>query len=91
MKVAETLWARHQSENTHSESTRALYTYGITVMQAELDWLTQFVEDWRKRHPVVERDEIRDDNERTQTPLHHRTVDADVGKQIQKLKRPKAE
>ncbi|MEO8397354.1 MAG: hypothetical protein ABI700_30435, partial [Chloroflexota bacterium] len=91
LQVTETVWARHQKEARASESTRALYTHGIVVMRAELDWLTTFIEQWRKDHPVVDRDEARDDNERTQTPLHHRTVDADDGKRIQKLKRPRAE
>ena len=91
LHVAETVWARHQKEARASESTRALYTHGIAVMQAELDWLTTFIEQWRKDHPVVDRDEAREDNDRTQTPLHHRTIDADAGKKIQKLKRPRAE
>ena len=91
LQIAETVWARHEKESRASESTRALYTHGIAVMKAELDWLTTFIEQWRNDHPVVERDEVRDDNERTQTPLHHRTIEADEGKKIQKLKRPRAE
>jgi hypothetical protein len=91
LQVAETVWGRHQNEMVVSESTRALYTHGIAMMKAELDWLNSFIDEWRARHPVVERDEAREDNDRTQTPLHHRTLDADAGKQIQKLKRPRAE
>jgi len=91
LQVAETVWARHQNEMAVSESTRALYTHGIAMMKAEIDWLTHFIDEWRAHHPVVERDEPREDNERTQTPLHHRTVDADAGKRIQKIKPPRAE
>ena len=91
LEMAEMLWARHQSEDSSSESTEALYSHGIAMMRAELGWLTEFMEAWHARHPVVERDESKDTDEGTQTPLHRRTVSADKGKQIQRIKRPKVE
>ncbi len=91
LHAAEVLWERRQREETPSEGTAALYTHGIVVMQAELGWLTQFVEDWHKRHPNIERDEVHPAADQTQTPIHRHTVAMDQGRQLQKLKRPKQE
>ena len=91
LQMAETLWARHQTDEVRSESAQALYPHGIALMQAELDWLNHFIEDWRTRHPAVTREESSEIDLGSTTPLHHPTVHSDAGKQIQKIKRPKAE
>jgi len=96
LQMAETLWARHQeavqaAQESHSEGVQALYTHGIAVMQAELDWLNGFIEEWRVRHPAVAREETSEIDTSATTPLHHPTLKADEGKQLQKIKRPKAE
>jgi DNA-binding PadR family transcriptional regulator len=91
LQSAETVWARRQREEMPSDGTQALYSHGIAVMRAELDWLTGYIDDWLARHPVVERDDSHETDDSTQTPLHRRTASADRDKQIQRLKRPKDE
>lgn len=91
LHAAEALWARRQQEPIEESGTEALYAYGIAMMQAELAWLSSFIDDWRAKHPMVERDEQRETEESTRTPLHRRTVSADHDKQLQKVKRPKQE
>ncbi len=89
LRSAEALWERRQHEETPTPGTEALYSHGIAMMQAELAWLTAFIEQWRERHPAVERDEPHElDDGRTQTPLHRRTVIDDPEKKIQRIKRP---
>lgn len=86
-------WERHQKEDDPlvSDHIRALYTHSIAVMQAELEWLTEFIDDWKVRYPAVERPTeetgISDPN-RAATQLHHQTMEADPAKMIQRLKRP---
>lgn len=91
LQSTEAHWARRQSEEAPSQGTQALYSHGIAMMRAELDWLSNFIDEWRVRHPMVERDEARESDESTQTPLHRRTVNDDHDKQLQRLKRPKVE
>jgi DNA-binding PadR family transcriptional regulator len=90
LHAAEALWARRQREESPSEGTLALYTHGITMMQAELGWLSAFIDEWRAQHPVVEREEAAVDTDSgAATAVHHPTEDADRGKKIQQIKRPK--
>ena len=60
-------------------------------MRAELDWLDGFVDDWKKRHPVVVRDTAADADGGATTPLHRPTAVNDPAKQVQRLKPPKGE
>jgi DNA-binding PadR family transcriptional regulator len=87
--AAEVVWERRQHEEALTEGTEALYTHGLAVMRTELDWLTGFTEDWKARHPNVERDETRSTDEHAQTLVHRPTLDSDQGKRIQKIHRPK--
>ena len=89
LESAQALWERRQHEETPSEGTQALYTHGIVLMQAELGWLNQFIEDWRVRHPAVDPDEPPDGDGAPATQVHHPTSKVEREKQIQKLKRPK--
>ncbi len=91
LQSAEALAERRIQEESDSEAAQAFYSHGIALMRAELDWLTHFIDDWRVRHPAVEHDDAHDGDESTQTPMHRRTVSANRGTEIQKLKRPKAE
>jgi DNA-binding PadR family transcriptional regulator len=93
LETIERSWERHQQEETPAEHIRALYTHSIAVMRAELDWLTHFIEDWRKRYPEVDRLSSRSpadpdsDTTKVVTRLSRRTT-PDPAKLIQKLKRP---
>ena len=89
LQSAQALWSRRQQDETPAEGTEALYSHGITMMQAELDWLTRYIDEWREHHPVVERDEPREADDDNKTLLHQRTVSADRDKQLQRVKRPK--
>jgi DNA-binding PadR family transcriptional regulator len=82
-------WDRRQREEKLTEGTEALYTHGLAVMRAELDWLTKFLEDWQVRHPNIERDDAPVSDDQAQTLVHRPTVDIDQGRQLQKIKRPK--
>lgn len=93
LQSAEALLARRQGEESPSDGTLAMYSHGIAIMRAELAWLASYIDEWRDRHPALaEHDSARQaDPDVTQTPLHQRTVSADRDKQLQRLKRPKAE
>jgi DNA-binding PadR family transcriptional regulator len=91
MHSAEKVWERRQREEMPTDGTEALYTHGLAVMRAELEWLMHFIEDWRVRHPSIERDDTHSTDEHAQTLVHRPTVKADQGGQLQKIKRPKKE
>jgi DNA-binding PadR family transcriptional regulator len=86
-------WERHQKDDDPlvSDHIRALYTHSMAIMKAELDWLLDFIEDWKIRYPAVERPTeetgVNEPN-RAATQIHHVTVDSDPAKMIQRLKRP---
>lgn len=95
LDAVEKSWERHQKgDPSHTpDDIRALYTHSITLMRAELDWLTHFIQDWRTRYPGVE--DRPDTQPRTAevaphaaaTQMHRRTTPEPV-KMLQKLRRP---
>jgi DNA-binding PadR family transcriptional regulator len=84
-------WERHQKDKSDGDHIRALYTHSIAVMQAELNWLESFLEDWRTRYPGVERDDKKGDDaidvNSAVTRVSSRTTSGDPAKMIQRLKR----
>lgn len=86
-------WTRHQlEENQHSRDyVRALYTHSIALMEADLQWITSFLEDWRKRYPGVEKEHIpppdSQESSSATTALHKQTT-PDPLKVLQRLQRP---
>lgn len=77
IEAAQQTWQRHQKSEDHPEDcTRALYTHALTVMQAEQDWLRDFLRDWQARYPAV--------TARNEAKAEHRDPH-----QLQKIKRPK--
>jgi DNA-binding PadR family transcriptional regulator len=98
LHAAQEDWERRQSEAAAPEGTplpdgtRALYSHGIALMQAELGWLNGFIDDWRTRYPNVEQDETHaasaDGAADAPTRLHSPTANLDQGKQIQRIHRP---
>lgn len=68
-------FAQHKDTGAHAHHIRALYTHSIAVMKAELQWLADFLADWRERYPAAttNRHSAADDDT-AQTPLHRRTT-----------------
>ena len=93
LQSAEALWSRREHDESPSDGTLALYSHGIAMMQAELAWLTGYIDEWLARHPVLERDGAHetDDSGSPQTLIHQPTLNSDRDKQMQRLKRPKQE
>jgi DNA-binding PadR family transcriptional regulator len=82
LESAQQTWKRHQHvEDTALDDTRALYTHALTVMQAELDWLRDFLKDWRERYPAATAKDVPDDSTRPGMDPH----------QLQRLRRPPME
>jgi DNA-binding PadR family transcriptional regulator len=87
-------WARHQLEqNQHTRDyVRALYTHNISLMEADQQWISAFLEDWRKRYPGVEKEHLpplpgEEDASAAATTLHKQTS-PDPLKVLQRLQRP---
>jgi len=96
LQAIEQSWQAHQRDDEAdvAQHISALYTHSIALMQAELDWLTQFVEDWVARYPAVREPDERNGTEevpqhRAKTAFHKRTP-PEPAKLIQKLRRPGA-
>lgn len=53
-EVIKQSWEQQLKENNLEHHIRALYTHSITIMEADLAWLGDFLEDWQKRHPELE-------------------------------------
>ncbi len=95
LEAVEKSWERHQKEDAPNvaDYIRALYTHSISVMRAELDWLTQFTEDWRQRYPAVE---DRPDSQARRPEAEqgagvtriNRHTSPEPAKMIQRLRRP---
>ena len=88
------IWENHQqSEDIDKRhDLRALYTHSINRMEADLNWLTDFLADWRERYPGVEKHPMveasGDDNiNSAETKLHRRTPPNPL-KMLQRLQRP---
>lgn len=94
LQATEAFWSRRQHDAQQpADNIRALYTHGIAVMRAELDWLKSFLEDWRQRHAVEAEAVVlvADDaaySESAKTQLHHPTNTVDRGKHMQQFRRP---
>jgi DNA-binding PadR family transcriptional regulator len=95
LALVEKSWERRQSDEAESlaEHISALYTHSIAIMRAEIEWLEQFIVDWKARYPDMEQS--------NRSPNHH-VAQAKVtrmgepttinrAKMLQKLKRPKQE
>jgi DNA-binding PadR family transcriptional regulator len=87
-------WARHHTEeNNHNRDyVRALYTHSIALMEADLQWIGEFLDDWRTRYPGVEKDHanpsmLEQDSSSAGTSLHKQTA-PDPLKVLQRLQRP---
>lgn len=90
LDAVEKAWANHQADGHNADHITALYTHSIALMHADLEWLTNFLEEWRAKYPNVERAELREDDtdpHKALTRMNPRTVQSDPAKMIQRLKR----
>jgi DNA-binding PadR family transcriptional regulator len=88
-EAIEKTWARYQQNEPTPDHIRAMYTHSLALMQAELAWLTNFLEDWRQRYPFKTTDEMRQAEVDPQaTHIHQSTEVNDPAKMLQRIKRP---
>jgi DNA-binding PadR family transcriptional regulator len=88
--LAERLWGIQQTAPAVPDQTRALYTHGIAMMRAELNWLDTFINDWRERYPAVEREAASDTQESHSAPTQIHSPTVNKAKQMQRIpRRPK--
>jgi DNA-binding PadR family transcriptional regulator len=87
----EKAFARHKQDHPDGEHIHALYTHSISMMRAELEWMSAFLADWKARYPGVERDDNHNppeiDSNSAVTRMNPRTAQSDPAKMIQRLKR----
>ena len=86
--TTEQQWERHQQEGHITDQQHALYTHGIAVMRSELEWLEEFIDEWRLRYPAVET-EVTSDEDSKPTQIHRRTAPLNPAKLVQRVQRPK--
>jgi DNA-binding PadR family transcriptional regulator len=89
LEAAKTSWESHlKNDKAHvTEHVSALYTHSIALMQSELEWMRNFLEDWSKRYPVVVKPNPEEDDAADVTLMHsHKSLDP--AQVIRRLKRP---
>lgn len=86
--ATEQQWERHQQDGRITDQQHALYTHGIAVMRAELEWLEAFIEEWRRRYPAVEAETSSQEVSKP-TQIHRRTAPLNPAKLVQRVQRPK--
>ena len=94
LQAVETAWTEHRANDPDpvNDHIRALFTHSIAIMTAELQWLTEFLEDWKGRYPGVERDKPASaadvEASAASTRIHYRES-SDPAQMLQRLKRPR--
>jgi DNA-binding PadR family transcriptional regulator len=96
LQAVESSWGHHQQEDAPdvADHIRALYTHSIALMTAELEWLEVFIEDWRERYDLQERNIAPEDAaEQSSDPhlastIRHQKPPSEPAKMIQRLRRP---
>ena len=77
------------------DQVRALYSHGLAMMKAEMNWLQEFVADWAERYPAVKHptDEVSVNEVVTphnvETQIHRQLPPDDPAKIVQRMRRPK--
>jgi len=93
LTIVEKSWARHQKEDNQAVAAHisALYTHSIAIMRAEIEWLEQFIIDWKERYPDFDKPKTAPNRLLIEAKVtrvgEHTTVNR--AKMLQKLKRPK--
>ena len=95
LTIVEQSWERHQVDNAENgaEHIAALYTHSMAMMRAEIEWLEQFIADWKKRHPDMgsSRKPSNALIEQAKVTRVGQPTTINRAKMLQKLKRPKQE
>lgn len=82
-------YERHLKEPNPALHITSLYTHSIALMKAEMEWMSQFLEDWKEQHPGA--DEAPANEEvaaaRAVTRINPRNAQSEPAKMIQRLKR----
>ena len=94
LELVHDLWKKHQQADDieKRDDLRALYTHSISRMESDLQWLNDFLADWRDRSPSGEKDlnaEVNSDDNSTvgRTQLHLKPPPNPL-KMLQRLQRP---
>jgi DNA-binding PadR family transcriptional regulator len=81
-------YERNQSEPGTAPHIAALYTHSLALMQAELGWLTTFLENWKELYPGVENAPAEEPEAHSAvTRINPRSAQSEPAKMIQRLKR----
>lgn len=87
-------WSRFQKESPQNQQhLRALYTHSLTMMEAELKWMDEFLTDWVAQYPAAaealskpDHDPHADDPNKARTLIHRKTT-PEPAKMLQRLKK----
>jgi DNA-binding PadR family transcriptional regulator len=84
-------WVRYHQQPQLDMSIQALYTHNIAIMQAEIQWLDDFLVAWQNRYPAVVKEvakkKMDDETLRTAKTLLSQPTPPNKLKMIQRLKR----
>ena len=93
LTIVEKSWERHQNDDPEdiAEHISALYTHSISMMRAEIEWLEQFIIDWKARHPDMGKPKTASNRNALQAKVTRMGEPTTINraKMLQKLKRPK--
>lgn len=93
LTIVEKSWERHQTDDGDKVAAHisALYTHSIAVMRAEIEWLEQFIIDWKARYPDMGKPKTVPNRPMAQAKVTRMGEPTTVNraKMLQKLKRPK--
>ncbi len=81
-------YERNQTDTSAAPHIAALYTHSIALMQAELEWMHTFLENWKELNPGVENappDTV--EPHEAVTRINPRSAQSEPAKMIQRLKR----
>lgn len=88
LQIAEQRRDAHKQEAEGADEMGALYSYSLTLMRAELQWLDEFLQDWRCRYPAA----ASKSDDRNATRITRGTGPLHPAKKVQRLPRlPKTE
>ncbi len=92
LEAMQSAWQRYQQQPQLDMSIQALYTHNLAVMQAEMNWLDDFLAAWHTRYPAVLDEMAKKKTADNPTPhtaktWFAQTTPPDKLKMIQRLKR----
>jgi len=93
LAAIEKSWAEHRERDGVNvlDHIYALYTHSCALMQAELQWLTEFLAEWERRYPAAAQTRVEispREKPKTEPTRAHYHRSGDPAQMIQRLKRP---